>query len=379
MLDGSAIAAILTGVLALIGAVATAWMSGWNEKRKLQRENSKALARYAVPLLNASWDLAHWLGDILEEENYSPERCQAFGDGWSSQFTSFLIGQYFAGVYILREKTHFLAHMRGEKVEALKKLLWKINDEFISMHYTERETLEMRWFEGDILAVQEHMTEVCDLDGDGNSGEMRSIGWVEFQEKYPKKDPRDKDSKGVNLRETFGKYESQIQRIIYRRFKSLYATKWTTDENPQGYDKLVAASKDEEYIEKLKHEEELIERDHEINPDYPVVVPDHRIRRLQHLLSSLIELLDEVSTMRFKRPVDRCAMQLRDSPERVPCDCNSPACNPEKQNFAHRRLHGWTKSGRYERKTNLRKSASLVQTWPDATSSKAVAVGEKMV
>jgi hypothetical protein len=65
--------------------------------------------------------------------------------------------------------THFFANMRGKKADELKTLLWKIQDEFVSMHYEGRENLEMRWFEGDILAVQEHLTAVADLDGDGNA------------------------------------------------------------------------------------------------------------------------------------------------------------------------------------------------------------------
>src|ERR1700712_1117467 len=133
MVDGTTIAAILTGILALAGALATAWTSGWNEQRVESRKNRKALARYSVPLLIASWDLANWLYDILEDANYSPERCKAYGNGWNSQFTSYLFGQYFAGVHIIREMTQFFAYIRGERANQLKKLLWKIQDEFISM------------------------------------------------------------------------------------------------------------------------------------------------------------------------------------------------------------------------------------------------------
>jgi hypothetical protein len=49
------------------------------------------------------------------------------------------------------------------------------------MHYEGRENPDMRWFEGDIFAVQEHITAAIDLDDDGNAAEMRAIGWVEFQ------------------------------------------------------------------------------------------------------------------------------------------------------------------------------------------------------
>ena len=354
MLEGSSIAAILTGVLALIGALATAWMSGWNEQRIHARMNRKALARYSVPLLIAAWDLANWFYDILEESNYNQQRCKAYGDGWNSQFTSYLLGQYFAGVHIIREKTHFFAHMRNERADMLKKLLWKIQDEFISMNYEGRENLEMRWFEGDILAAQEKLTAACDLDGDGNAGEMRTIGWVEFQQSYTKgSGTKDDDPSG--LKELFGSYESEFQRIIYRRFKRLYSTKWNDQDNPQAFERLQESLADEE-IKELMKEENDIKNEQQADPNIGIVVPDHRVRRLQHLLSDLVELLDQVSTMEFNRPVRRCAMLTENNVVasgnplglevgvRVPCDCHSVDCNPKQEDFEHRQLtvsRGW--------------------------------------
>ena len=76
-IDGSTIAAILTGILALVGAVASAWMSGWNLQRLESRKNQKALARSSGPLLIAPWDLANWLYDILKDTAYSPWRCES--------------------------------------------------------------------------------------------------------------------------------------------------------------------------------------------------------------------------------------------------------------------------------------------------------------
>lgn len=87
MIDPSTIATLLTGVLAIVAALATAYMSGWNEPRTERRKNQKALARHVVPLLIASWDLANWFYDILEDSNYSPQRCQAYGNEWNSRFT----------------------------------------------------------------------------------------------------------------------------------------------------------------------------------------------------------------------------------------------------------------------------------------------------
>lgn len=383
-LDGSVIAAIVTGIAALLAALATAWMSGWNENRTQARANKKALARYSVPLIIAAWDLANWFFDILDEDNYSPKRCAAYGDGWNSEFTSYLIGSYFASVHIVREMTHFFAHITGEDAESLKKLLWKIQDEFISMDYEGRESREMRWFEGDILAAQEHLTEVFEHKG---TRELRVIGWTEFQKKYaPASESKDGDSPG--LHKLFEWYEDEFQRIVYRRFRSLYTSIWSPELNPQAYktkrdyivnqeegqktelerkrmqeargqdavEKVENMTSEEnlEYEQKLKkldEEEDSIATEHQQYPQFNVIVPDHRVRRLQHLLMDLVEALDAFTTMRLNRPVRKCTMHAENrvplGPNNpldltpgdcVPCDCNSIECNPTQEDFPDRQL-----------------------------------------
>jgi hypothetical protein len=352
MLDGSSIAAILTGILALLGALGTAWYSGWNEHRIESRANRKALARYSVPLLIASWDLANWLYDILDDANYSPTRCEAYGDGWNSQFTSYLFGQYFAGVHIVREMTQFLAYIKGGRADLLKKLLWKIQDEFISMHYEGRENLELRWSEGDMLAVQEQMTIACGQGSEEKSETLRTMGWVEFQQNYDIKESKTKDDKSKELKKIFDWYEVEFQRIIFRRFKYLYSTTpgWRPEENPQSSKRTTEESHigDHEAMNKID-EEVKIGRERQRDPNnIVVVVPDHRVRRLQHLLSDLVSVLDEVSSMKFNLPKRTCDMMVKKdalafgttdrSEYRVPCDCSLPECNPEKKDFTHRAL-----------------------------------------
>ncbi|KAL1795392.1 hypothetical protein ACET3X_007208 [Alternaria dauci] len=334
-LDGSIVAAIVTGIAALLAALSTAWMSGWNEHRTQARANKKTLARYSVPLIIAAWDLANWFYDILDEDNYSPKRCAAYGDGWNSEFTSYLIGSYFAGVHIIRETTHFFAHIRGKEAENLKKLLWKIQDEFISMDYEGRESREMRWFEGDILAAQGYLTEAVehkDAETTETTRELRVIGWNEFQKKYkPASESEHGDSPG--LHKLFEWYEEEFQRIIYRRFRSLYTSKWPTESNPQAYEtkrayiihheegqmtelerKRLQEARDqddatkvdkmtleesierEQKLKKLNEEEESIAAEQQQYPQFNVIVPDHRVRRLQHLLMDLVTALDDFTT-----------------------------------------------------------------------------------
>jgi hypothetical protein len=389
-LDGTTVAAIVTGFLALAGAVATAWMSGWNEERTQARANKKALSRYSVPLMIAAWDLANWFYDILEEDNYTPERCAAYGNGWTDKFTSYLLGQYFAGVHIVREMTHFFAHIDGEEAEMLKKLLWKIQDEFISMHYDGRENLEMRWFEGDILAAQEHLTEAVLHDGTKFPRELRTIGYVEFQKKYaPASEPGNANS--PELYKLFEWYEVQFQRIIYRRFKSLYTNKWPTKTNPQAYktlketldtydgrklekDALEERPNNQKKRRRLEEEEERIQSERELYPNISVIVPDHRVRRLQHLLSDLVEVLDAFTSMKLHRPVRKCKMLVEHkvsssnnpldlvTEDRIPCDCTSLECNPKQESFRHRQLLDKKGRGRFAwRRSSMSSQRTLVR------------------
>jgi len=222
------------------------------------------------------------------------------------------------------------AHQR-QLGDALKKLLWKIQDELISMNYEDRESLEMRWFEGDILAVQEHVTEACDLNGDGVKGEMKPIDRVDFQKKYAPRGPDNPES--PELSEIFGLYETEFQRIIYRRFKHLYSTRWTMQVNPQELELETPSRGDRATIDGYLEEERVIEKEFRDKPNARLVIPDHRIRRLQHLLSDLVVLLDEASRMKFNRPTRR-----HGASDSVPCDCHSIHCNPEQKDFQHRQL-----------------------------------------
>ncbi|KAK4463921.1 hypothetical protein QBC42DRAFT_198046, partial [Cladorrhinum samala] len=324
-------------------------MSGWNEQRVEARKNRKMLARYSVPLLIASWDLANWLYDILENKYYEPTRCLAYGEGWSNDFTSFLFGQYFSGVHIIREMTQYFAHIRGGRAEELKRLLWKIQDEFTSMHYAGREDREMRWVEYHILAVQELMTVA---EGEGKSRVLRPMGWVEFRKNYAIREPGAEKSDSMELQRIFKAYEDDFQRIVYRRFRYLYSTQWASSTNPQGFEKRKKELKgNEDALKRLIEENEQIERElrEDADPGTLVVIPDHRVRRIQHLLVDLVQLLDQESGMKFDRPVRRCTMEVdkralahgasKGAGYSVLCDCSDPHCTTGgKGDFGHRDL-----------------------------------------
>ena len=207
------------------------------------------------------------------------------------------------------------------------------------MDYEDRHSLEMRWFEGDVLAAQEHLTEMADLDGDGVAGEMQTISWTEFQKVYA--DTKSDHGGSPGLYKLFEWYEIEFQRIIYRRFKYLYSTRWSEHVNPQQVEHVEAEGPhtfDGSTMERWQEEEKLIEKEQKDTPDAGLVIPDHRCRRIQHLLSDLVLTLDEVSRMNFNRPIRRCTMGIDGIGGRIPCDCNFVDCNPKGLDFKHRQL-----------------------------------------
>jgi anaerobic selenocysteine-containing dehydrogenase len=258
------------------------------------------------------------------------------------------------------------------------------------MHYEGRESREMRWFEGDMLAAQELFTEVVEHKGTETTEttrEMRVIKWTDFQKKYkPASELNHGDS--PDLHELFEWYEAEFQRIVYRRFRSLYTSIWSTEPNPQAYEtkkdqiinqeegqktelerKRLQEARDHDDIKKvdkmtlkesIEHEQKLKKLDEEENsitteqqqyPQFNVIVPDHRVRRLQHLLVDLVKALDAFTTVKLKRPERKCTMRTENrvpggtsnplglvTDDRIPCDCNSLDCNPYQEPFSHRQL-----------------------------------------
>ncbi|KAF5852624.1 hypothetical protein GGP41_008039 [Bipolaris sorokiniana] len=134
----------------------------------------------------------------------------------------------------------------------------------------------------------------------------------------------------------------------------------------------------EKELEVLEKYERDIQKEKQRNPGIITVIPDHRIRRIQHLLVDLTTFLDKESGMEFNRPVRRCHMdvgegvlshdtillahkdrataldegtavlaykasvQTHETGEpfryQILCDCASDDCNPRKEDFKNRDL-----------------------------------------
>ncbi|KAJ2899203.1 hypothetical protein MKZ38_003346 [Zalerion maritima] len=215
------------------------------------------------------------------------------------------------------EDAHILLYSdeKHHLIMRLKSLMWKIQDELVAMNYEDRGSVEFRWVEHDILAIQEKMTVKDDKDGDGKENELRPMKWVEFRESHaPDTEKR--------LKTTFDWYIAEFQRVIYRRFSVLYATKHKDQANPTVKDPPG---------EWEKRENEKMEKELEGRPVWETCVPDQRIRRLQHLLMDLVELLDDMAHMQFNRPTRR-------RPKADECDCVGKICNKTGDDFPWRRL-----------------------------------------
>jgi hypothetical protein len=141
-------------------------------------------------------------------------------------------------------------------------------------------------------------------------------------------------------------YEDEFQRIVYRRFKYLYSTEWKDHEIPQGVETTGKSFGDDEKAHERLEEDKQIAEERQGDPSIVVIISDHRVRRLQHLLSDLVRLLDEEPNMKLNRPVRRCKMAVdkrvlaagtsETFQYQVPCDCHSVACNPKGEDFEYR-------------------------------------------
>ena len=104
------IASIVIAALALVGTVASAgiatWYAFYSERRKRLSESEQILSKYRDPLLLAAQDLQSRLYNITQRGFVGGGKGE--NPVHTVQYTSFLVGQYFAWIYILRREAQFL-------------------------------------------------------------------------------------------------------------------------------------------------------------------------------------------------------------------------------------------------------------------------------
>lgn len=227
------IVSIIIAVVSLVGALLSASITGWfayrSEERKRRFDSEKLVAKYRDPLLLAAHDLQSRLFNIVDQ-NFLRYHDDASRDHHDNvlHYTCFLVGQYFAWTHILRNQVQFLRFSTNKNNKDLANALSKIQDAF-STSRPARYSLPFLLWRGHQMAIGEIMTVKKDA-------EQFCVGYAAFKQQWT---------------------DNEVFRGWFRSIESDVVT-------------LAGASGEKES-----------------SP-----VPDHRLRRLQHLLLDLIHILD---------------------------------------------------------------------------------------
>lgn len=230
------VVAIAIAVLSLAGTLAAAALTGWfaffTEERKRRSEAEKLFRKYQDPLLQATKELQSRLYSIVK-----PNRTGILN--WMNrdekrkanlvQYTCFLVGQYLSWTHILRRQAQFLPLSTDSTNRQLRTTLDLIESAMGTTLAGGPLAKPFKLWRGHQMAIGEIMTVKED-------GELYSMGFAAFRRKW-----REEDA----FREWF---ESLVE----------------------GLTTMAEAEKQ----------------------GSPTPIPDHRLRRLQHLLLQLTHILD---------------------------------------------------------------------------------------
>lgn len=179
------VVSIVIAVVSLVGAILsagiTAFVTFYNEKTKRESDARKLVAKYRDPLLLASKELQSRLFNIAENDMI-PYYYES-RRGFVVDYTAFLIGQYLAWAYILRRQIQFLRFSTNENDNRkLIHLLDSIQETFSTDRFEENpdEALFSLW-RGQQMAIGELMTIRQD-------DQLVCMGYAEFTEKFHAED-----------------------------------------------------------------------------------------------------------------------------------------------------------------------------------------------
>ena len=232
------VVSIIVSVISVVGAGVCALLTGWwayhSDKNKRVSEAEKLVTKYRDPLLLAAKDLQSRCFNMIEDGFLAYWRGSDAQKDLLVLYTAFLIGQYFSWVYILRRQAQFLCFCSDKDNEKLKRTLDEIQTIFSTDNYRRYEQAHKPFIlcRGQQMAIGEIMTV---RDGqDKDTGEHFCMGYAEFTQKWMHDD------------------------VFHGWFRSIEAD-------------IIANA------EKFHH---------------GAMIPDHRLRRLQHWLLDLIDILD---------------------------------------------------------------------------------------
>jgi hypothetical protein len=173
-------ASVIVAVVSLVGAVGAATLVAyttlWSDSRKRRSEAVAILNKYQDPLLLAAFTLRQKIQGILNEAgsmafqppNPSGARGYSVTEDYFILHTAFLVGQFFAWVYILRLESQFLSIQRSHKTRALTDAFFSIEEA-----WTEDGDRYMLW-RGQQSGIGELMT-VTD------NGQRSCMGYAAFR------------------------------------------------------------------------------------------------------------------------------------------------------------------------------------------------------
>jgi hypothetical protein len=254
-----ALVAVIVAVISLVSAVGaaavTAYTAYWSDKRKRHAESTAILDKYRDPLLIAAVALRHKIARLFlheegdkargykrstvglhasgppvgryEERSQEPaaqyeeeppglhEESDSDVNKYIVTHTAFLIGQFFAWVYIIRLESQFLSIQRTHKTSSLANAFYSIEAAWSKQPTKGKSTTFMLW-RGEQSAIGELMT-ITTADGQHSCVGYAAFCWrwrrdQEFR-KWFKDFARDVDSEGKSGRERLSAVNRGLQEL----------------------------------------------------------------------------------------------------------------------------------------------------------------------
>lgn len=262
------VASIIIFIISLVGALVSAGIAGWfnfyTDEQKRLSESEKVVSKYRDPLLLAAIDLQSRFYNIFDQYLLSYIHGSEDRKDTLLLYTPFLVGQYFSWGYILRRKAQFLCFSTDKDNKDLANMLDKIQGVFGSDGYGAMGAPLMLW-RGEQMAIGEIMTVKDEEDG-----ELYCMGYAAFKQKWAHD-------------ETFRGWFHSIETGI----------------------PVLAEARSQHYS----------------------MIPDHRLRQLQHLLLDLTNILDSKKLQLGGSRVRYCV------PAAPECGCSK--CSPPRVHNSH--------------------------------------------
>jgi hypothetical protein len=151
---------IIIAVISMVGALITALFTGYityiADKLKRRQEIDVEVRKYSGPLLTTANDLQDRLWELIETKITRFDRTNPNGKENLERFTCYLVAQFLAWKNILKIETQFLAFYEDKSNKELRKIFYKIGDEFSTSRY-DRNGWTFRLWPGHQLAIAENM------------------------------------------------------------------------------------------------------------------------------------------------------------------------------------------------------------------------------